>query len=33
MALIKSIAGIRGKIGGKTNDNLTSIDKVLFAVD
>ena len=31
MALIKSISGIRGTIGGKTNDNLTPIDIVKFA--
>ena len=32
MTLIKSISGIRGTIGGKTNDNLTPIDTVKFAV-
>ena len=31
MALIKSISGIRGTIGGKTNDNLTPVDIVKFA--
>lgn len=31
MALIKSISGIRGTIGGKTGDNLTPIDLVKFA--
>ena len=31
MSLIKSISGIRGTIGGKTNDNLTPIDTVKFA--
>ncbi|MEO8253233.1 MAG: phosphoglucosamine mutase, partial [Flavobacterium sp.] len=31
MALIKSISGIRGTIGGKVNDNLTPIDAVRFA--
>ncbi len=31
MALIKSISGIRGTIGGKTNDNLTALDVVKFA--
>ena len=30
MALIKSISGIRGTIGGKTNDNLTPLDLVKF---
>ncbi|HYC87211.1 MAG TPA: phosphoglucosamine mutase [Chryseosolibacter sp.] len=30
MALIKSISGIRGTIGGKTNDNLTPLDVVRF---
>ena len=30
MALIKSISGIRGTIGGKTNDNLTPLDVVKF---
>ncbi len=30
MALIKSISGIRGTIGGKTNDNLTPQDIVKF---
>jgi len=30
MALIKSISGIRGTIGGKVNDNLTPIDIVKF---
>lgn len=30
MALIKSISGIRGTIGGKTNENLTPIDVVKF---
>src|SRR5918995_733676 len=28
MALIKSISGIRGTIGGKTGDNLTPLDVV-----
>lgn len=31
MALIKSISGIRGTIGGKVSDNLTPIDIVKFA--
>ena len=31
MALIKSISGIRGTIGGKTNENLTPVDIVKFA--
>lgn len=31
MALIKSISGIRGTIGGKTHDNLTPVDVVKFA--
>ena len=31
MTLIKSISGIRGTIGGKTNDNLTPLDIVKFA--
>jgi phosphomannomutase len=31
MALIKSISGIRGTIGGRTNDNLTPVDVVKFA--
>jgi len=31
MALIKSISGIRGTIGGGPNDNLTPIDAVKFA--
>lgn len=31
MSLIKSISGIRGTIGGKTNDNLTPLDIVKFA--
>lgn len=31
MALIKSISGIRGTIGGKTGDNLTPVDVVKFA--
>jgi phosphomannomutase len=31
MALIKSISGIRGTIGGNVNDNLTPIDTVKFA--
>ncbi len=31
MALIKSISGIRGTIGGKPNDNLTPVDIVKFA--
>ncbi|SHG27948.1 phosphoglucosamine mutase [Flagellimonas flava] len=31
MTLIKSISGIRGTIGGRTNDNLTPIDAVKFA--
>ena len=30
MALIKSISGIRGTIGGKPNDNLTPLDVVKF---
>ena len=31
MALIKSISGIRGTIGGKVDDNLTPLDVVKFA--
>lgn len=31
MALIKSISGFRGTIGGRPNDNLTPIDIVKFA--
>ncbi len=31
MALIKSISGIRGTIGGKPNDNLTPVDIVKFS--
>ncbi|MBA4743964.1 MAG: phosphoglucosamine mutase [Muricauda sp.] len=31
MTLIKSISGIRGTIGGNTNDNLTPVDAVKFA--
>ncbi|MBL7859152.1 MAG: phosphoglucosamine mutase [Cyclobacteriaceae bacterium] len=31
MALIKSISGIRGTIGGKTSENLTPLDVVKFA--
>ncbi|MBA4167130.1 MAG: phosphoglucosamine mutase, partial [Chitinophagaceae bacterium] len=31
MALIKSISGIRGTIGGKTGDNLTPLDVVRFS--
>ncbi len=31
MTLIKSISGIRGTIGGKTNENLTPLDIVKFA--
>ena len=31
MALIKSISGIRGTIGGKTGENLTPVDIVKFA--
>ncbi|MEJ7586196.1 MAG: phosphoglucosamine mutase [Ferruginibacter sp.] len=31
MALIKSISGIRGTIGGKTGDNLTPLDIVKYA--
>ena len=31
MALIKSISGIRGTIGGEVNNNLTPIDAVKFA--
>lgn len=31
MTLIKSISGIRGTIGGVTNDNLTPLDTVKFA--
>jgi len=31
VALIKSISGIRGTIGGKTGDNLTPLDVVKFA--
>jgi phosphomannomutase len=30
MALIKSISGIRGTIGGKPNTNLTPLDVVKF---
>ena len=30
MALIKSISGIRGTIGGKTGENLTPLDVVKF---
>ena len=30
MALIKSISGIRGTIGGKPGDNLTPLDIVKF---
>ena len=30
MTLIKSISGIRGTIGGKTSDNLTPLDTVLY---
>src|SRR6218665_1853149 len=30
MSLIKSISGIRGTIGGATNDNLTPVDIVKF---
>ena len=30
MTLIKSISGIRGTIGGKTSDNLTPLDTILF---
>ena len=30
MTLIKSISGIRGTIGGKTSNNLTPLDTVLF---
>ena len=30
MALIKSISGIRGTIGGKVNENLTPLDVVKF---
>lgn len=30
MSLIKSISGIRGTIGGRTNDNLTPVDIVKF---
>src|SRR6187431_1584952 len=30
MSLIKSISGIRGTIGGATNDNLTPLDVVKF---
>src|SRR5688572_27979535 len=30
MALIKSISGIRGTIGGKSGDNLTPLDVVKF---
>ena len=30
MALIKSISGIRGTIGGRTGDNLTPLDVVKF---
>ena len=31
MALIKSISGIRGTIGGEVSNNLTPIDAVKFA--
>jgi len=31
MALIKSISGIRGTIGGIVNDNLTPINAIKFA--
>jgi phosphomannomutase len=31
VALIKSISGIRGTIGGKPGDNLTPLDIVKFA--
>jgi len=31
MALIKSISGFRGTIGGKPNENLTPLDMVKFA--
>ena len=31
MTLIKSISGIRGTIGGRTDDNLTPLDTVKFA--
>ena len=31
MALIKSISGIRGTIGGKTGENLTPLDVVKFS--
>lgn len=31
MALIKSISGIRGTIGGKSNENLTPVDIVLYS--
>ena len=31
MALIKSISGIRGTIGGKVNENLTALDVVKFS--
>lgn len=31
MALIKSISGIRGTIGGRVSENLTPIDAVIFA--
>ena len=31
MTLIKSISGIRGTIGGRTNEGLTPIDTVKFA--
>ena len=30
MTLIKSISGIRGTIGGLTNENLTPLDVVRF---
>jgi hypothetical protein len=30
MALIKSISGIRGTIGGKVDENLTPLDVVKF---
>ena len=32
MALIKSISGIRGTIGGKSGDNLTPIDIAKFTL-
>jgi phosphomannomutase len=31
VALIKSISGIRGTIGGKTGENLTPLDVVKFS--